>query len=59
MGFDYLKFPTLKYAMNDKMLFDKSRNIYFNSNVQKYSGKLLDKIDDFSFIPTSGWKDYI
>ena len=59
MGFDYLKFPTLKYAMNDKMLFDKSRDIYFDSNVRRYSGTLFDKMDHFAFVPTSGWKGYL
>ena len=59
MGFDYLKFPTLKYAMNDRMLFDKSRDIYFDSNAQQYSGKLAEKTGNFAFVPTSGWKEYI
>lgn len=59
MGFDYLKFPTLKYAMNDRMLFDKSKDIYFDSNAQQYSGRLAEKIDNFAFLPTSGWKGYI
>ena len=59
MGFNYLKIPTLRKAIEDSMLYNSNESVYFKSNILKYSGELDDSIEDFRFIPTSGWKDYL
>ena len=59
MGFNYLKIPTFRKAIEDSMLYNSNESVYFKSNILKYSGELDDSIEDFRFIPTSGWKDYL
>lgn len=59
MGFDFSGIPTLEHAIQDKKLFQGDLELDFHSNVPQYTGGLNDAIDNFGFIPTSGWKGYL
>ena len=58
MGYDYLKIPTLKNAMKDKMLYD-GETVFFRSNRSEYCGDINKKVESFDFVPTSGWRGHI
>ncbi len=58
MGYDYLKIPTLKNAMRDKMLYD-GETVFLHSNQPEYCGGINHKMKHFEFEPTSGWRGHI
>ncbi|MHA1400494.1 MAG: DUF362 domain-containing protein, partial [Candidatus Heimdallarchaeaceae archaeon] len=64
MGFDYLKIPTLKHAIEEKYkLFDKKRDMC-NIKINDYKRENIALKDirqyySYNFEPSNGWKDHI
>ena len=60
MGFNYLKFPTLKNAISDRRLYTGNpKDVYMQSNEKSFDGSVININKDFHFSPTEGWKEFL